>query len=192
MNRTVSAWLLIFSLLSILGISGCAPAAVASSTSIPETAIRAEQTVDHAQGTVAEVEQLAGFDVLQPTYLPAGASLDSASFEQTPSPAAVLHFKFVHEQYGDMGPFFEIRQESQTAASPAPLSCGEAVEGCELLQVGDVLVLYHLYASPDAEGQATEGLEWNAGGFAFRLHRMAGEPDKIYKEELVKVIGSMK
>ena len=185
MNKTIQPSLLVLTLLGMIWSSACAPA------STPEAAVLVEQTMDHAPGTVAEVEELAGFDVLEPTYLPSGASFESAGFEQTPSPAAVLHFKFVHDQYGDMGPFFEIRQEPQTGTSPAPLSCGETVEGCQILQAGDVAVLYHLYASPAGEGQATEGLEWYAGGFAFRLHRMAGEPNKLYKDELLKVVESM-
>jgi hypothetical protein len=37
-----------------------------------------------------------------------------------------------------------------------------------------------------------EGLDWYADGFVFRLLRTAGEPTKIYKDELVKVVESMK
>jgi hypothetical protein len=136
------------------------------------------------------VEELGGFHVLEPGYLPAGVSLDFASFEEIPAPAAVLHFNFVHEQYGNMGALFQIRQEPQTEAPPAALSCGEATEGCEVLHAGDVPVVYRLYESGD--GASTESLEWYAGGAFFRLHRTAGEPNKIYKEELLKVLESMK
>lgn len=187
MKRSFPSILLVFSLLTIFWINGCAPA---SPMSPPELAVPAEQSVDNAQGTITEVEEFVGFNVLLPTYLPAGASLDFASFEPAPSPATVLHFKFVHERYGDLGPFFEIRQEAQTDASPASLSCGGG-EGCELVPLGEIPVLYHLYASPAGEGQSTESLEWYADGFAFRLHRMAGEPNKLYKEDLLKVVESM-
>ena len=185
MKKTVQFLLLLFIAFMMVWVSACTPA----STSVPSEP--PQQITREVPHTVAEVEELAGFNVPEPGYLPAGVSIDSVTYEESPSPAVVLHFKLVDEQYGDMGPFFEIRQEPQAKAPPGALSCGGTAEGCEVLQAGDVPVVYHLYSSPTEEGASTEGLEWYANGSFFRLHRMAGEPDKVYKEELLKVVDSM-
>jgi hypothetical protein len=45
----------------------------------------------------------------------------------------------------------------------------------------------------EGNGNRLYYLDWGgADGFAFRILRTAGEPNKIYKDELLKVIGSMK
>jgi hypothetical protein len=184
MQKTIRLLLLLVSLSVMAWINACAPV----STPVPFDS--SGQATEPGPLSVAEVEERAGFNVLEPGYLPAGVSLEFASFEEIPSPAAVLHFSFVHEQYGNMGALFEIRQEPQTDPPPAALSCGETTESCEVLQAGDVPVVYRLYES--GEGTSTESLEWYASGVFFRLHRAAGEPDKVYKEELLKVVESMK
>jgi hypothetical protein len=38
----------------------------------------------------------------------------------------------------------------------------------------------------------TESLMWNVDGFSFHLIRTSGEPNIIYKDELLKVVESMK
>jgi hypothetical protein len=184
MQKTIRLLWLLVSLSLVVWINACAPV----STPVPSDP--PGQSAEPGSLSVAEVEELAGFNVLEPGYLPTGVSLEFASFEEIPSPAAVLHFSFVHEQYGNMGALFQIRQEPQTEAPPAALSCGETTEGCEVLQAVDAPVVYRLYES--GEGTSTESLEWYASGVFFRLHRMAGEPDKVYKEELLKVVESMK
>jgi hypothetical protein len=131
------------------------------------------------------VEELAGFDVKEPTYLPKGVLFDFVTYRESPSPYVTLHFKIIHEQYGDMGGFFQIMQEPRTEAPAGTVSCGETTDGCEILQISDVRAVYRLNAG------GTEGLDWYSDGFAFRLLRTAGEPNKIYKDELVKVVGSM-
>ena len=134
-------------------IGACAPASTPAPSNPPE------QIKKEGPLTLVEVEELSGFNVSEPDYLPAGVSLDFATYEASPSPAVVLHFKLVHEQYGDLGRFFEIRQEPQAEAPPSALSCGETVEGCEVLQAGDVPIIYHLYSSPTEAGASTEGFE---------------------------------
>jgi hypothetical protein len=98
----------------------------------------------------------------------------------------ILQFKIVHETYGDMGNFFQIMQEKQSEAPPDVLSCGEKTEVCEVLQINGVTVIYHQVSA------GPEGLDWYADGFVFRLLRTAGEPNKGYKDELIKVVESMK
>ena len=56
----------------------------------------------------------------------------------------------------------------------------------EMTMVDTVTLCLPLY---NAGG--TEELDWYADGFVFRLLRTAGEPEKIYKVELVKVVESM-
>ena len=134
--------------------------------------------------TISEVERAAGFDVQEPAYLPAGASFDHAAYQNSPRPRVTLHYKFVHETYGDMGAFFQIVQEPQAAESPDPAACGATGSECQIIPVGEVAVYYRL-TSP------TESLFWDANGFSFSLLRTAGEPEKIYKDELLKIVEGM-
>lgn len=168
----------------ILGITilvlagGCTP-------SITEAVHPAQQAAGNTPQTIAEAETLAGFDVKEPAYVPQGVSFVSATYQATPNPNVTLQFRIVHETYGDMGNFFQIRQEVQSEAPPDVLSCGENTEGCEIIQINNMPVVYHQNPS------GPEGLDWYADGFVFRLLRTAGEPNKIYKDELIKVVESM-
>jgi DNA-binding CsgD family transcriptional regulator len=134
--------------------------------------------------TMSEVEKAAGFDVKEPTYLPTGVSFDHAAYQSSPNPRVTLYYKLVHETYGDMGNFFQIAQEPQAEASSNPTECGVTGSECELLPIGNMFVTYRL-TSP------TESFTWHMNGFSFSLLRTAGEPNKIYKDELIKVIDSM-
>lgn len=196
MNKTIPSILL--TAMIILG-SGCAPAATpaallestmeivteAASEAAPGTSASLEPTMDNTHYTIAEVKKLAGFDVREPAYLPAGVSFEYATYQKLPSPSVTLHFKLIHETYGDMGAFFQIMQEMQQKAPADVVSCGAATDGCAVLQIKTTPVVYH--RSP----AGPEGLDWYRDGFTFRLFRMAGEPNKVYKEELVKVVESM-
>ncbi len=168
MKNSIHPALLVFSVSIALLINGCRPASTPSSaeplqtkTSLqpantPETDMPIPTDVPH---TIAEIEELAGFDVKEPAYAPTGVSFDFASFQKTPSPRVVLHFKLIHETYGDMGAFFQIMQEPQTEAPPDSLSCGGILEGCEILQIGNTPVVYRLNTA------GTEGLDWYATVF---------------------------
>ena len=182
----------------ILLVNACAPASRESNQANTPPSVSASESnqpsgsvINNDPHTIAEVEALAGFDVKAPVYLPKGVSFEFATYQKAPDPIVTLYFKIIHEQYGDMGRFFQLMQESQKEAPPDVASCGESVEGCELLKIGDTSVVYRQYASPTGEGMGTEGLDWYADGFVFRLLRVAGEPNKIYKEELLKVVSSM-
>lgn len=161
-------------LLSVL--VSCAPAATAEISTPPQETIIT---------SIADAEKLAGFDVKEPTYLPKGVSLASASYQSTPNPIVILQFKLNHETYGEMGNFFQVVQELQGEPPADVLSCGENPDGCEILQINNVPVVYR-----QNQG-GTEGLDWYADGFVFRLLRTAGEPNKVYKDELIKVVESM-
>lgn len=192
-NLTRSEFLAL-SICMVLLMNGCTSAATPASVeplqtdvssqpaNTPEADIPLPTDVNH---TVAEVEKLAGFDVKEPTYLPKGVSFDFATYQESPNPSVTLHFKIVHETYGDMGAFFQIVQEPQAEASPNPAACGDSSNECEIVQIGDLPVEYRL-TTP------TESLMWNLDDFSFHLLRTAGEPNKIYKDELLKVVSSMK
>jgi hypothetical protein len=137
--------------------------------------------------TLAEAEKLVDFKLQEPAYLPEGVSFAFAAYQQTTNPSVALYFKIIHPQFGDMGPFFQILQEPQAKAPPDIASCVESKDGiCELLQIGEIPVVYHQYSA------GTEGLDWFHNGCTYRLLRMAGEPGKVYKDELVKVVASLK
>ena len=164
-------------------LSGCALASVAPTSTATRDPNAPFQTA--ARHTIEEIEQLAGFDVKVPSYLPQGVSLDFATYEAAPHSSVTLHFKLVHETFGDMGPFFQIVQMPQAGAVPNPNACGASGNDCETLQAGDLSVEYRLTAP-------TESLLWDTDGFSFVLTRTAGEPEKIYKDDLLKVVGSMR
>jgi hypothetical protein len=137
--------------------------------------------------SIADVETLAGFDVKEPSDLPEGVSFHFAVFNTKPYTYTTLHFKIIHKLYGDKGHFFFIDQVPQADAPVTATSCGQPVEdGCELLNLGRTPVVYHLHSA------GTEKLDWYADGFSFTLFRSAGEPGKIYKDDLVKVVESMR
>jgi len=174
----------------VLLMNGCVPASIdplpTDISSQSESTLEANMPLPtDAPLMVSEVEELAGFDVKEPSYLPTGVSFDHAAYQKTPYPAVRLYFKLIHETYGDMGIFFQIIQTPLAEAIPNPTACGAASDECESIQVGDLTVKYHL-TTP------TESLMWDADGFSFQLLRNAGEPDKTYKDELLKVVGSMK
>lgn len=165
-----------FVILLLILLSSCAPA------STPEADTPSQGSTNPK---IADVENQAGFDIKEPAYLPQGVSFDTATYQTAPNPYVILQFTLKHEEYGEMGNFFQIMQESQSEAPADVLSCEANTEGCEVLQVNNIPVVYHQNPA------GPEGLDWYADGFVFRLLRTAGEPNKIYKDELVKVVESM-
>jgi hypothetical protein len=185
MKKTISFVSLTLVSILLLLVIGCAP------DSTPEATLAPEMIIDDEPHTVAEVEKMSGMDISEPSYLPAGVSFDFATYQQSPVPSVISQFKLVHEQYGDMGRFFQIAQEAQEEIPASAVSCGENTAGCEIVPVGSLQVVYHLYSTETA-GVTTEGLDWYKDGFSYSLLRTAGEPNKIYKDELIKVVESMK
>jgi hypothetical protein len=179
---------LAFAALTILLLSGCMPATTLPSNTPTQADISQPATAPVSDMplptdtpyTVAEVEKMAGFDVKEPTYLPNEVSFDFATYHKPPYPNVTLYFK-----YSDRGTFFQIVQEPQEGALPNPDACGANGNECETLQIGNIPVQYRLTVP-------TESLMWNADGFSFHLLRTSGEPNKIYKDELLKVVESMK
>lgn len=178
----------VFAMLTILLLSGCMSTTPPSSIAPTQVDISQSATAPNSglplptdtPYTITEVEKLAGFDVKEPTYLPDEVFFDFATYQKPPYPNVTLNFK-----YGDRGRFFQIVQEPQEGALPNPTACGVNGDECEILQIGNISVKYRL--TPP-----TEFLMWDVDGFSFHLLRTAGEPNKIYKDELLKVVESMK
>ncbi len=190
MKYLTRSWFLMVGMSILLLMGGCAPASIeplqTDDSSQPMNALEANMPLQSDLPlTVAEVEELAGFDVKEPSYLPTGVSFDHATYQATPYPAVSLYFKLIHETYGDMGIFFQIVQVPLAEAILNTTACGAAGDECESIQVGDLAVKCRL-TTP------TESLMWDVYGFSFQLLRNAGEPNKTYKDELLKVVGSMK
>jgi hypothetical protein len=165
-------------------MNACAPSsAVPPPTDIPTQPQDMPLPTD-VHYTMAEVRQLAGFDVKEPAYLPPGVFFDYATYETSSTPLVILHFKLIHETYGDMGAFFQILQQPVTDTAPNMGACDSSDTNCETVQVGDLSLNYHL-TTP------TESLSWEQDGFTLLLLRTAGEPGKLYKDELIKVAGSL-
>ncbi len=208
MKRIHQPAFLVFMISMILWTGGCTSTATPVSseplaTTIPLSTDTVEptrlpatetlpETASAAPPNLLDIEKQAGFDVQEPAYLPEGAYLGSATYQESPHPNVTLQFNLLHPQYGDVGPFFRITQEAQANALPDPNACGADGGDCETLQTGDLLVKYRLNKSTDNPGADTELLMWDSGGFSFQLLRTAGEPNKTYKDELLKVVGSMK
>jgi len=133
--------------------------------------------------SVADVESLAGFDVIEPASLPEDVAFYYATYEEAAGPTVTL--LYLHEQHPDMGRFFQITQ-AQEAPTFLVESCeGVTSEVCEVLQVGEVSVVYLSFGP-------SEQLDWQADGFYFSLFRSAGEPGKDYKDMLLEIVGSMR
>ncbi len=194
MKKTVHTTLLILAIWLAMIDSACTSAPTQASE-VPIQANTVSQPVKLPEATqppstdgllsVEDVEKLAGFDVIEPVYLPSGVSYQTAVFQNSPSPIVILQYKLVHEQFGEMGAFFQITQEKITQAPADMISCGEQTDGCEILKIGELSVVYRLNPA------GPEGLDWFSDGVAFRLLRTAGEPNKVYKDELMKVVDSM-
>ena len=84
-----------------------------------------------------------------------------------------------------MGRFFQLTQF--TKAPPYFLSSCAAVGShpCETLQVGETPLVY-------VNSGSSEQLDWQKDGMYFSLFRSAGEPGKSYKDELLKVVESIR
>jgi hypothetical protein len=184
----------LFGLLILLNLVACrAPGAspmVETETTSQKPAnsptLAAESVQPVRVQTIEEAAQLAGFQVWTPAYLPEGVSLYYATYQAAPAPQATLYYKIVHPQYGDMGGFFQLIQEPRPQAPPDTTTCGPGDGTCELLEIDGTPVVYHLYSA------GTEGLDWYRAGMVFRLLRTAGEPGKVYRDELVKVAAGLK
>jgi hypothetical protein len=133
--------------------------------------------------SIADVEKLAGFDVKEPAYMPEDVSFYFATFEKEPSPSVILYY--YNKQHRDMGTFFNISQDVK--ASPVFMtSCtGSTGSTCEMLKIGTIPVVY-------LNSGQTEQMDWYSDGLYSSLFRNAGEPGKVYKDELIKIVESMK
>lgn len=132
--------------------------------------------------SVADAKTLSGIEVKAPGYLPQDVVFYFATYESDPG---VVHSQFLHQQHSQSGRFFQISQYKEAPPFYMSSCAGAASGSCEVLKIDGVPVVYQ-YLNP------TEQLDWSAGGYYFSLFRNAGEPGKVYKDELVKIIASMR
>jgi len=133
--------------------------------------------------SATDAEELAGFDVKEPSYLPPDVAFYFASYDESTDPVVVL--RFLHLKHSNMGSFFQIEQYTKAPSFYMESCEGLSDETCEVLQVGTLSVVYQFF-------DPTERLDWFEDGVYFSLFRNAGDPGKIYKDELLKVIESMR
>jgi hypothetical protein len=131
--------------------------------------------------SISDAEKMAGFDVQEPAYLPNDVSFYFATYQTSPNPGVTLNF--LHEAHRDMGRFFQIVQTQDSTFFVN--SCDpSSSDNCEMLQVGITPVVYQFSG-------ASERLSWQSNGFFFSLFRSAGEPGRVYKDELLRIVESM-
>jgi hypothetical protein len=131
--------------------------------------------------SISDAEKMADFDIQEPTYLPNDVSFYFATYQTSTSPAVTLNF--LHEEHRDMGRFFQIVQTQDSTFFVT--SCdSSSSDVCEMLQVGNTPVVYQFSG-------ASEQLSWQSNGFFFSLFRNAGEPGKVYKDDLLRIVESM-
>lgn len=91
---------------------------------------------------------------------------------------------FLHDEHPDMGRFFQIIE----AKGKSPFfteSCEGLDNPCETIRVGSTAVVYQTLGT-------NEQLDWESNGIFFSLFRSAGEPGKLYKDDLLKVVEGLK
>src|SRR5215208_4702298 len=94
MKNLIHSKFLAFVLSIVLLLSACVSAATEP---LPADTVEANvPLVTDVSHTIAEVEELAGFAVKQPSYLPTGVSFDYATYQEAPHPNVTLHFKLTH------------------------------------------------------------------------------------------------
>jgi hypothetical protein len=133
--------------------------------------------------SITDAEKLAGIDIKEPAYLPEKVRFYYATVDEGSDPSVTL--LYLHEDHPDMGRFFQITQ-FKSAPTYFLSSCDQVgSSACETLQFGDTPVVYQ-------SSGPSEQLDWQMDGQYFSLFRSAGEPGVVYKDELLKVAGSMK
>ncbi len=133
--------------------------------------------------SVADVETLTGMDIREPTALPENMAFYYATYEKETDASVILHY--YHEQHPDMGDFFRISMDGDPFPFALSTCDDSTAEVCEVIPDGTSAIVYQYY-------NPTEQLDWEMDGVFYSLFRNAGEPGKIYKEELLGVINSMK
>lgn len=143
--------------------------------------------------TVAEAETLAGFDVLEPSHLPAGYIFEGAFYDPETQKVAL---KFVL-QNGDNGTLYIYQERGEMTSDPAvsayvtPVAVGDA-EGQYIQGVWE-------YASPNTTTPTwnpradSYSLAWQRDGFALYIHFLGGETiPPIPLSELIAIAESLK
>ena len=155
---------------------------------------------------IKEAELLAGFDVLEPTWIPQvlsfkGAAFESAQWQRKQNTVRIFYF-FRSDKYG---PGLE---SNGVVLTQQPIPSIEDCEICDLVgegaevetvQIGDRTGEYvvGVWAADEAGNWIwqhepyLQTLRWQANGMAFEILYM-GPPEEVKKEDLVAMAGSLK
>jgi len=161
-------------------------------TPVPETTTPEQRSIiDSADYTVSEVEEALGFDVLEPTWLPAVLSFEGANFDAENN-IALLFYRY-RDTYG-------------MVLSEEPFA---AVDDCELCDLFGASAAIETVPVGDVSGEYVEGtwivhdseavwksnpyfkrLRWRANGMAFQIFYM-GPPDSVTQADMIAVAESL-
>jgi len=142
--------------------------------------------------TVEEAERLAGYNVLEPAWLPESLTFTGATFDAESNTARVFYSLF--ESNG-----LVIRQQPLADAEECEL-CTEvgASAKIENVQIGETTGEYVAgvwkLTSEGAVWESTpylKRLRWQTGNMTFELMSMT-QPDRLTKKELIKIAQSLK
>jgi hypothetical protein len=158
-----------------------------SSTPTPDPA-----SIIDANQTVQEVEKRAGFDVLEPAYLPKILHFSSASFDPK------LRIARIFYRYVYTNGLLLRENPYQTKADCDLCYTVGASAAVETVQIGEVKgeyvegVWYLTDKGPVwMNDPYLKTLRWQANGIAFELGYM-GPPDTVTKEDMIAVAESLK
>lgn len=163
------------------------PIPTAETTPTPDPA-----SILDASQTVAAVEQQAGFDVLEPTWLPPVLSFAGASLEPD-HPIARIFYRL--EDTNGL-----VLREQPFARTEDCQLCGEvgASAAVETVKIGDATGEYAegVWSLTDSgpvwqNDPYLKTLRWQLGDMALELQFM-GPPDAVTKEDLIAVAESLK
>ena len=124
--------------------------------------------------SVFEAEKLAFFDVLEPSYLPAGYALEGVAYNPWTQKVAMKHVSqqgngslFIYQQRGDLLHYPSLR--ASTTSVPIGGKDGEFIQGAWIYDSPDTTTPTW---DPRADSYA---LSWQQGEFVFSIHFIGGE-----------------
>jgi hypothetical protein len=147
--------------------------------------------------SVAEVEHQAGFDVLEPTWLPGILSFEGASYQNEHNIVRIF-YRYNQDGPDDTNGLVLRAERFQTNDDCALCGVVGASEKIETVPIGDTTGEYIIgvWTLTD-NGPVWEStpylktLRWQANGMAFELLYM-GTPESVTKADLIAIAESMK
>jgi hypothetical protein len=149
--------------------------------------------INNAVLSVSEVAQLAGFDVLEPTWIPAELSFVGATYDQEYHTARIFY------RYGEETNGLVVREEPFDQTDDCEL-CGKVGQGADIqpvqinVNLGEYVEGFWSLTENGPEWVSDPYLKtmrWQANGMAFELLYM-GPPESITIDDLTMIAESIK